>query len=91
MLGFTAGTIPQVRLNRLLLANIDVRGVGWGAVAMTQPGLMRRQWDELTRLVESGAVDPPVGRVYPVEEVSRALEDLAGRRVLGKTVLLFDR
>ena len=31
VIGFTAGSIPEVRVNRLLLGNISVVGVGWGA------------------------------------------------------------
>ena len=77
-------------MNRLLLNNVDVRGVGWGAYAMTREGYLRGQWDALLPLVESGVVDPPVGTTYPVEEVSRALVDLEQRRVLGKAVLTFD-
>ena len=39
MVGFTAGQgIPEVKVNRLLLNNVDVRGVGWGAYAMVRPG-----------------------------------------------------
>jgi NADPH:quinone reductase len=87
VVGFTAGRIPEVRVNRLLLNNIDVRGVGWGAFAMARPGFMRGQWDALLPMIEAGVVDPPVATTYPVEEVARALEDLDQRRVLGKTVL----
>jgi len=87
VVGFTAGRIPEVRVNRLLLNNIDVRGVGWGAFAMARPGFMRGQWDALLPMIEAGVVDPPVAKTYPVEEVARALEDLDQRRVLGKTVL----
>ena len=87
VVGFTGGAIPEVKVNRLLLNNIDVRGVGWGAFAMVRPGFMRRQWEELLPMLASGVVDPPVATTYPVEDVSRALTDLAERRVLGKTVL----
>ncbi|MGN6129754.1 MAG: NADPH:quinone oxidoreductase family protein [Nocardioidaceae bacterium] len=87
VVGFTAGAIPQVKVNRLLLNNIDVRGVGWGAFAMTRPGYMRRQWDELVPMMRSGVIAPPVGNVYPVEDVSQALLEMADRLVLGKTVL----
>ena len=34
VIGFTAGSIPEVKVNRLLLSNIDVVGVGWGAFWM---------------------------------------------------------
>jgi NADPH:quinone reductase len=87
VLGFTAGAIPEVKVNRLLLNNVDVRGVGWGAYAMVRPGFMRRQWDELVPMIESGAVNPPVGSTYPLEDVRRALTDMAERRATGKLVL----
>ncbi|MEO5709276.1 MAG: NADPH:quinone oxidoreductase family protein [Nocardioidaceae bacterium] len=88
VVGFTGGAIPAVKVNRLLLNNIDVRGVGWGAFAMARAGYMRGQWDALLPMIESGVVDPPVGTTYPVEEVGRALTDLEERAVLGKVVLL---
>jgi NADPH2:quinone reductase len=87
VIGFTGGDIPTVKVNRLLLNNIDVRGVGWGAYAMVRPGFMRKQWEALLPMLASGVVDPPVATTYPVADVSRALTDLAERRVLGKTVL----
>jgi NADPH2:quinone reductase len=87
VVGFTAGAIPEVKVNRLLLNNIDVRGVGWGAHAMVRPGFMRRQWDELVPMMESGTVAPPIGTTYPLEEVRTALTDLAERRATGKLVL----
>jgi len=89
VVGFTAGNIPEVRVNRLLLNNIDVRGVGWGAYAMVRPGYMRKQWDELLPMMESGVVKPPIGTTYPVDDVRQALTDMAERRTLGKSVLSF--
>jgi NADPH:quinone reductase len=87
VVGFTGGSIPQVRVNRLLLNNIDVRGVGWGSYAMVRPGFMASQWEALLPMIESGVADPPVATTYPLEEVARALTDLEQRRALGKTVL----
>jgi NADPH:quinone reductase len=88
VVGFTAGSIPAVKVNRLLLNNIDVRGVGWGAYAMVRPGFMRAQWDALLPMIESGVVDPPLGSTPPVEDVADALTEMEQRRVRGKTVLL---
>ena len=88
VLGFAGGSIPEVRVNRLLLNNIDVRGVGWGAYAMVRPGFMREQWDALVPMMESGVVDPPVGRTYAFDEMGLALADLAERRTLGKSVVV---
>ncbi len=88
VVGFTAGAIPEVKVNRLLLNNIDVRGVGWGAYAMVRPGFMRRQWDALLPMVESGAIDPPIGKTYPFDQAAEALADMEARRTLGKSVLV---
>lgn len=87
VIGFTGGTIPEVKVNRLLLNNIDVRGVGWGAYAMVRPGFMRAQWETLIPMMESGVIAPPLGDVLPLAEASRALADMDQRRTLGKTVL----
>jgi len=88
VVGFASGQgIPEVRVNRLLLNNIDVRGVGWGGYAMVRPGYMAGQWADLLPMIESGVVKPPVGATYPFEELGRALADLEARRALGKSVV----
>jgi NADPH2:quinone reductase len=89
VVGFASGQgIPQVKVNRLLLNNVDVRGVGWGAYAMVRPGYMAQQWAQLLPMIESGVVRPPVGSTYDgLAELGQALADLDARRVLGKAVV----
>jgi NADPH2:quinone reductase len=88
VVGFAAGQgIPEVRVNRLLLGNIDVRGVGWGAFAMTKPDYLQQQWRDLLPLVESGVVRPPIGATYDLDDFGRALQEMAARRTLGKSVV----
>ncbi|MGY2876997.1 NADPH:quinone reductase [Marmoricola sp. URHA0025 HA25] len=87
VVGFTAGAIPEVRVNRLLLNNVDVRGVGWGAYAMVRPGFMAAQWRELEPMMESGIIDPPIGATYGLEDFGRALQEMEERKTLGKTVI----
>ncbi len=92
VVGFAAGQgIPEVKVNRLLLNNVDVRGVGWGAYALAQPGYLAWQWGELLPMIECGAVAPVVGATYPLHEYARALVDLDERRTLGKSVVLVPR
>ena len=88
VVGFASGQgIPEVKVNRLLLNNIDVRGVGWGAFAMLRPGYMQEQWQALLPMMESGVVKPPIGAVYELEEFGQALTDMDERRTLGKSVV----
>lgn len=88
VVGFAAGQgIPEVKVNRLLLNNVDVRGVGWGAYAMVRPGYMQAQWQRLVPMIESGVVRPPIGRVYALEEFGQALVDMDNRATLGKSVV----
>ncbi|MBO9522785.1 MAG: NADPH:quinone oxidoreductase family protein [Nocardioidaceae bacterium] len=92
VVGFTAGAIPEVKVNRLLLNNIDVRGVGWGAYAMVRPGYMAQQWRELEPMMASGVIDPPLSQqfgvaTYELAEMGRALQEMDERKTLGKTVL----
>ncbi len=88
VVGFASGQgIPEVRVNRLLLNNVDVRGVGWGAFAMMRPGYMQWQWEQILPFMESGVISPPVGATYDLEEFGRALTDMEERRTLGKSVV----
>ena len=78
---------PAVGAPRLLLGNLDVRGVGWGAYAMMRPTYMHEQWESLLPMIESGVVAPPIGATYGLDDFARALQDMDERRTLGKTVV----
>ena len=63
VVGFTGGEIPTVKVNRLLLNNVDVVGVGWGAWTMSHPGYLpssgpswSRFWPRAHRPAGSGGV-----------------------------------
>ncbi|WP_224247769.1 NADPH:quinone oxidoreductase family protein [Hyalangium gracile] len=87
VVGFTSGRIPEVTVNRLLLRNIDVVGVAWGAFLMHDPAVTRTIAKELAALADQGIVEPLVGPVYPLEQGAQALKDLEQRRATGKVVL----
>ncbi len=87
VVGFTGGEIPTVKVNRLLLNNIDVVGVGWGAWIMTHPGALAEQWQGLAALLTSGRLAAPQPDVYPFEEAAAAVAALENRTARGKVVL----
>lgn len=87
VIGFTGGEIPTVKVNRLLLNNIDVVGVGWGSWTLSHPGALAEQWTALERLLSSGALSPPEPEVFPLEEAAAAVASLENRTAKGKIVL----
>jgi NADPH2:quinone reductase len=87
VVGFTGGEIPTVRVNRLLLNNLDVVGVGWGAYALVRPGFLARQWSRLRPYLDAGALDPYLGGSYPLERTPDALREMDERRLTGKLTL----
>jgi NADPH2:quinone reductase len=87
VVGFTGGSIPEVKVNRLLLNNTEVIGAGWGAYVMSKPDLNREIGVEIEALVEAGFVRPVVGARFPLERGAEALELIDGRGATGKVVL----
>lgn len=87
VIGFTAGDIPTVKVNRLLLNNVSVVGVGWGAYVLQRPGHIATEWAAMEPHLASGALAPVVGPTFPLAEASKALLTLDERRATGKVLL----
>jgi NADPH2:quinone reductase len=85
IVGFTSGEIPEIRVNRLLLRNVDVRGCSFN-VLLADPERTAEATAKLDELIATGAIRPLVGSVYPLEEVPAALRELDERRAKGKLV-----
>ena len=87
VVGFTGGSIPEVRVNRLLLKNTEVVGAGWGAYVMRKPDVCREIGAAVGSLVDDGAIRPIIGERFPLERAREALEAIDERRATGKVVL----
>ena len=87
VVGFTGGSIPEVKVNRLLLGNTEVIGAGWGAYVMSRPQVAADVGAGLARLVEAGFVRPIIGARFPLERAAEALELIDQRGATGKIVL----
>ena len=85
VIGFAAGSIPTVKVNRLLLRNVSVVGVAWGEYLNKVPGSAALFSWGLSQLVFLGLKPPPPQR-YPLSEAQAALQCLADGGVLGKLV-----
>jgi NADPH2:quinone reductase len=87
VVGFTGGSIPEVKVNRLLLGNTEIIGAGWGAYVMGKPDLIRQIGDAIDEMIKAGFVRPIVGARFPLERAADALELIDSRGAVGKVVL----
>ncbi len=89
IIGFAAGRIPSIALNRVLLKNISIVGVLWGGYVLSHPSYEKEAHGVLMKMYDAGRIRPSVNAIYPFEEAPRGLRDLAERKVTGKAVLTF--
>jgi NADPH2:quinone reductase len=87
VIGFASGRIPEVKANRILLKNIAVTGLHWGAHASHEPAKIGATFEALFDLYRRGAIRPVIYRSYPLEETPAALEALGSRKSHGKVII----
>ncbi|HME73592.1 MAG TPA: NADPH:quinone oxidoreductase family protein [Myxococcota bacterium] len=88
VIGFASGPIPAIKANRILLKNISVVGLHWGAYALHEPERIPETFDALFRLFSEGKVEPVIYGRYPLEELPLALEALGSRKTHGKVIVV---
>lgn len=89
IIGFAAGRIPSIAMNRVLLKNISLVGVLWGGYVLSHPSYPAEAHAALMKMYAAGQIRPSVGAAYPFAEAPAGLRALADRRVRGKAVLTF--
>lgn len=87
VVGFAGGRIPEVRTNRILLKNISLVGVHWGAYALEEPERVQETFDALDSLWDNGSIRPNIFATYGLDEVPAALEALGSRSTNGKVII----
>ncbi|HTU15154.1 MAG TPA: NADPH:quinone oxidoreductase family protein [Solirubrobacterales bacterium] len=87
VIGFTEGSIPEVKVNRLLMNNTEVSGCSWSVLA-TAPGGLETAAARLGDMVDAGDVRPMLDQVYEMSRGVEALRAIAERRVSGKGILV---
>jgi NADPH:quinone reductase len=87
VVGFASGRIQAVPANLILVKNISVIGVVWGAQTERDPAWMSRNLAELLRWWWQGKLKPLIAETFPLAEAGAALNALLSRRYAGKVVL----
>jgi NADPH2:quinone reductase len=86
VVGFAAGDIPTIKVNRLLLRNVSIVGAAWGEAIAADPSLARDIHARLVPLVTSGAVAPPIGKIFSFDDAVEAFRSLDDRSATAKVL-----
>ncbi|GBE81072.1 Quinone oxidoreductase-like protein [Sparassis crispa] len=88
VVGFAAGQIEKLPLNLVLLKNISIVGIHWGAYTQKESSRIPPVWKALLGLFASGRATPVVyTEVFPLERLSDGLSALEQRKTWGKVVV----
>ena len=87
VIGFAAGRIQSVPANLILVKNIAVTGVVFGAQNERDPQAGGSFITEMLRWHAAGRLRPLVAKTFPLSQASAALEALTSRKYAGKIVL----
>jgi NADPH2:quinone reductase len=87
VVGFAAGDIPTLKVNYLLLENIEVSGLQVSDYRKRMPDRMKACFEEIFQLFEKGLVKPPPTSVRTLEEFSVALGQIRDRTAKERIVL----
>jgi len=87
VIGFASGTIPNCAMNRVLLKNISLVGLHWGAYQQKDPAKVPESMAALFAMYERGQLPVQIGGSFPLERAADALREIASRKAAGKIVL----
>lgn len=87
IVGFAGGSIPEIKVNRLLLRNLTLTGITMDVMETEHPGTLDRVRLGVQELLDAGSLRPAIGATYPLEEAPAALASLEDRTAVGKVVV----
>jgi len=91
VVGFASGTIPNLKLNRVLLKSISVVGLFWGAMTIHEPQLAQETFATLKELYTRGVLKPIIyPEIHDLANLPKVLGVLGSRKSYGKLVVRVD-
>jgi NADPH:quinone reductase len=90
VVGFAAGAIPELKVNRLLLKNVSAVGVAWGAFLDIDEELMVRASRSIADMHSAGTLRPLIGQQFDFAGIPDALHQLSRGEIRGKAVVVLD-
>ena len=90
VLGFAArkGVMEDVKMNKLLLKSVTAMGYRFGESGRRYPKMLEEIWSGYLGMLQDGRLKAiTYGQYEGLEDIGRALQDLANRKVYGKIVV----
>ena len=87
IIGFAAGRIQKIPANLILVKNISVVGVVYGAQTERDPSYGASFVQEAADLFRQGRVKPHIGKTFPLSQAAEAMDALLSRSYAGKIIL----
>jgi NADPH2:quinone reductase len=88
VVGFAGGGIPKIPANILLVKNVEVSGLYWGASAVHNPTLFMKSSQEVITMWLKGTIKPHVSHRVPLADANTALDIIKSRKSTGKVLLV---
>ncbi len=88
VIGFASGRIPEIKANRILLKNISIVGLFWGAWAQHDPQTVLDAHEALCELYARDEFRPIIYKDMALTDFPAALDAMRARESYGKIVLL---
>lgn len=87
VIGFAEGSIPTVKVNRLLHRNLSVTGITMDNMETEYPGTLAMVRDAVESLTFEGKIHPLIGATFPLEAAADALQHIEDRKAVGKVIV----
>lgn len=88
VIGFAGGKIPKLPANVLLVKNVSVAGLFWGAHLLHDPATLLSSANQLVEWWLNGDIKPHVCARLPLDKANEAFAMIEGRASTGKVVLV---
>ena len=88
VVGFAAGTIPNLPINLALLKGASLVGVFWGDFAKREPENNAAMMKTLIQWYMDKKIKPPIDSTMPMDQLVQAYSKMSSRSVMGKLVMV---
>jgi NADPH2:quinone reductase len=86
-IGFAGGDVPQIPANHVMVKNLTILGVYWGAYLKFKPEVVTDSLRDLFDWYGQGKLRPHISHHFPLDQTAEALATLKARKSTGKVVV----